>query len=213
MSCDYVDCLHLFASYQQYYVIVLYQSINTRPLIVDKTPIPTMHTLPPASQNHILSLLDAGNSAKRIAASTGYGVATISRLRSKHRPHLSKSSGGRPPKLSTANIRFAQRLIRSGKADTAVDVTRALCNVTNQSVHAQTVHCSLKLAGMKAVVKSSRNNPFFPGGIGRRGCTLLRDTSTGLWRTGRRLCGLMKLKSTGWGQMGGSGSGKRVGRA
>ena len=115
-----------------------------------------MHPISATSQNHILSLLDAGHSAKHIAASTGYGIATISRLCSKHRPHLSKSSGGHPPKLSTANIRFAQRLISSGKADTAVDVTKTLCNVTNQSLHAQTVRRHLKVAGMKAVVKKKR---------------------------------------------------------
>jgi transposase len=93
---------------------------------------------------------------KKIAASTGYGIATISRLHSKHRPHLSKSSGGRPPKLSTANIRFAQRLISSGKADTAVDVTKTLSNITNLSLHAQTVRNSLKIAGMRAVVKKKK---------------------------------------------------------
>ena len=97
-------------------------------------PIPTMHTLSPASQNNILSLLDAGYSAAHIAASTGHGVATVSRLRSIHCPHLSKSFGGRPSKLSSANIHHAQHLISSGKADTAVDVAKVLRNVTNQSL-------------------------------------------------------------------------------
>ena len=115
-----------------------------------------MCTLSPASKNHILHLLDAGHSAKAIAASTGYGVATISRLHSKHHPYLFKSSGGYPHKLSTANIHFVQCLISAEKADTAVDVTKALHNITNQSLHAQTVCCCLKVAGMKAVVKKKR---------------------------------------------------------
>jgi transposase len=115
-----------------------------------------MHPISATSQNYILSLLDAGHSAKHIVASTGYGIATVSRLHSKHRPHLSKSSSGHPPKLSTANIRFAQCLISPGKADTAIDVTKALCNVTNQPLHAQTVRRHLKVAGMKAVVKKKR---------------------------------------------------------
>src|SRR5271169_4604188 len=105
-----------------------------------------MHTLPLASQQHILSLLDAGHAAKAIAASTGHGVGTISRLCSKHCPHLSKSLGGCPSKLSLANIHHAQCLISSGKADTAVDVAKALRNVTNQPLHAQTVQNSLKVA-------------------------------------------------------------------
>jgi len=115
-----------------------------------------MHTLSPTNQNHILFLLDAGHTATQIAASTGYGIATVSRLHSKHCPHLSKSLGGCPSKLSPANIHHAQHLISSGKADTAVDVTKTLRNVTNQSLSAQTVHNSLKLAGMKAMVKKKK---------------------------------------------------------
>jgi hypothetical protein len=115
-----------------------------------------MRTLSLESQNHILSLLDTGYTASHIVASTGYGIGTVSRLRSKHRPHLSKSLGGRPAKLSPANIRHAQRLISSGKADTAVDVTKVLRNVTNQSLSTQTVRNSLKVAGLKAVVKKKK---------------------------------------------------------
>jgi len=122
----------------------------------DNAPIPTMHTLSSASQNHILSLLEAGFTAGHIATSTGYGISTISRLRSKHLPHLSKSLDGCPSKLSSANIRHAQRLISSGKADTAVDVAKALRNVTNQPLSVQTVRCNLKAAGLKAVAKKKK---------------------------------------------------------
>ena len=117
-----------------------------------------MRTLSSAMQNHILSLLDAGHTASYIAASTGHGIGTVSRLRSKHRSHLSKSLGGRPSKLSPSNIRHAQRLISSGKVDTAVDVAKVLSNITNQSLCAQTVHNSLKIhvAGLKAVVKKKK---------------------------------------------------------
>src|SRR5436305_745073 len=115
-----------------------------------------MRTLSPASKDHILSLLDAGYTATHIATSTGHGIGTVSRLRSKHRSHLSKSLGGRPSKLSSANIRHAQRLISSGKVDTAVDVAKVLRNVTNQSLSIQTVRNGLKAAGMKAVVKKKK---------------------------------------------------------
>ena len=119
-------------------------------------PTPTMHTLSSASQNHILSLLDSGHTASQIAASTGHGIGTVSRLRSKHRPHLSKSFGSHPSKLTPVNIHHAQHLISSGKADTAVDVAKTLRNVTNQPLSAQTVHNSLKVAGMKAVMKKKK---------------------------------------------------------
>lgn len=135
---------------------MLNQCINTRLLATNNIPIPTMRTLSPASQNHILSLLDAGHTAAQIAASAGYSLGTISKLCFKYRSHLSKSLGGRPSKLSSTNIRHAQRLISSGKADTAVDVAKALRNITNESLSAQTVRRNLKIAGMKAVVKKKK---------------------------------------------------------
>ena len=115
-----------------------------------------MCTLSLASQNHILSLLDAGHTAGHIAAHTVHGIGTVSRLCSKYRPHLSKSIGGHPSKLSPANIHYVQHLIGSGKADTAVSVAKVLSNVTNKSLSPQTVHNSLKVAGMRAVVKKKR---------------------------------------------------------
>ena len=138
------------------HVIILYYSISRRAFSAKIPSILTMHPLSTAAQYEILSLLDAGHSARLISVSTGYSYATISRLHSKHCSHLSKSSGGRPSKLSTANIHFAQHLISSGKADTAVDATKALCTITNQSLNPQTVCRGLKAAGMKPVVKKKR---------------------------------------------------------
>jgi len=101
-------------------------------------------------------MLDAGHSATHIASSTGYGVGTISRLRSKHHSHLSKPVGGHPSKLSSTNIHHAVHLIGSGKASTAVDVTKTLSNIINQPLSTQTVRNSLKKAGMKAVVRKKK---------------------------------------------------------
>ncbi|KAF8527509.1 hypothetical protein BU17DRAFT_81697 [Hysterangium stoloniferum] len=98
-----------------------------------------MRSLSLASQNHILSLLDVGHSASNIAVSTGHSIGTVSELHSKHCSYLPKSIGGHPPKLSPTNIHYAQQLISSGKADTAVDVAKALRNVTNQSICTQTI--------------------------------------------------------------------------
>ena len=138
-SCDYVDCLHLFILSQQCHMTWLCWGINTGPLAADKTPLPIMHALSAADQNHILAMLDAGHTATKIAASTHYSLGTVSQLHSKYRPHLSKSCGGHPSKLSSANIHHAQHLISSGKADTAVDLVKTLSNITNQPLSAQTV--------------------------------------------------------------------------
>jgi Transposase/DDE superfamily endonuclease len=115
-----------------------------------------MRTLSSANQNHILSLLDAGLTATNISASTGYSLATVSRLHSKHHSHLNKSLGGHPAKLSPTNIHYAQHLISSGKAETAVDVAKSLSHINNQTVSAQTVRRALKAAGMKAITKKKK---------------------------------------------------------
>jgi Trp repressor protein len=71
----------------------------------------TMKALSPAERNHILSLLDSGHSGHEISSITGAGNATISRLRSRYRPYLNKSSGGRPSKLSTSNTVYAMPFV------------------------------------------------------------------------------------------------------
>jgi hypothetical protein len=103
--------------------------------------------------NHILSLIDAGHSVRQIHSSTGISLGTISKLRSTHRPHLPTLSAGRPSKLTPVNIRHGIRLISSGRAENAVDVTKALTTITNNTLSAQTVRRGLKKAGLKAVVK------------------------------------------------------------
>jgi len=46
--------------------------------------------------------------------------------------------------------------LSSGKADTAVGVTKALQNVINQPLSAETTRRYLKKAGVKAVVKKKK---------------------------------------------------------
>ena len=115
-----------------------------------------MRSLSSAQLEQILFLLESGNSATQIASQTGHSISVISKIRSQHRSSLPKSSGGRPSKLSPANIRHAVNLITSGKATTAVDITKTLTSITNQPLSTQTVRNNLKMAGMKAVVKKKK---------------------------------------------------------
>src|SRR5882762_6132086 len=85
-----------------------------------------MKAVSPGKLNHILSLLDAGQSTHRISSITGVNQSTVSRISCKHRSHLPKSSGGRPSKLTPADICYAQHLITSRKAENAVQVTKTL---------------------------------------------------------------------------------------
>src|SRR5215472_226400 len=106
--------------------------------------------------NDILSLLDSGHSHRQISSITGVSKTTVTRLCSRHRPYLKKAPGGQPSKLSDTSVRYALRLIGSGKADNAVQVTKSLQDITKKTFCAQTVRNGLKKVGMTAVVKRKR---------------------------------------------------------
>jgi hypothetical protein len=111
-----------------------------------------MRSLSTTEKNTILSQLNAGHSICSIASKTGISTVIISRLHSKERPYLQKSTGGHPAKLSSTNICYAIHLISTQKAETAVQVAKSLSNIINQPLHPSTTGCYLKKAGMKAVV-------------------------------------------------------------
>ena len=92
-------------------------------------------------QKSILSMLDSGHSGEDIAKKTGISCATISRLHSKEHSALPKAVGGHSSKLSPTNIHYAQHLISTGRAETAVQVTKSLTNIINQPLSANTVCC------------------------------------------------------------------------
>src|SRR5262245_57329957 len=114
-----------------------------------------MRSLLPALTQHILHLLDSGKSAHEISDSSGVHTSTICRLCSKHRSSLQKSSGGCPSLLSPTNIQHGVHLITSLKAENAVQVSKTLGSIINQSISTKTVHHHLSSAGMKAVVKKT----------------------------------------------------------
>jgi transposase len=99
----------------------------------------TMKAVSAAQRNHILSLLDSGYSGHDISSQTGVSNATISILRSRHRPYVKKASGGHPSKLSEQDLHYAIQLIGTGKAENAVQVAKLIQDSTNQSLSAQTV--------------------------------------------------------------------------
>ena len=115
-----------------------------------------MHKISTAQTQQVLALLDSGTSGAKISQELGLGLGTISCIHSQHHSNLAKSSGGRPAKLSSANIDYARHIICMGKVDNTVQMAKALQDVTNQFISAQTVHCQLKIKGMRPVVKRKR---------------------------------------------------------
>ena len=88
-----------------------------RPLTVDKL-------------NMVISRHYSGQTTCQILSSTGVSFGTISKIHSEHCSDLPNSSD--PVKLSLANIHYAINLITSGKAEIAVQVSKALQPMANQ---------------------------------------------------------------------------------
>jgi hypothetical protein len=115
-----------------------------------------MCPLSAAHHEHIITLLQSGVSGHSIHISTGASLGTISKICSEYCSELSKSSGGRPTKLTPSNIAYAKHLIRMQKVDNAVQVTKSLQDITNLPLSSQTVRCALRTAGLRPVVKKKR---------------------------------------------------------
>jgi Transposase len=101
----------------------------------------------------IVQMLKSRHSGHHISSTLNVSIAAIC---IKHCSDIPKSLGGRPPKLSPANIHYATHLVERGKVENAVQATNALKNVINQPLSSQTVRRELKKAGMRAVVKKKR---------------------------------------------------------
>jgi len=129
---------------------------QTRPHNSFNNTTTIMKPLSPAEHTHILNLIESGQSAHQISSQTGVSHATVSRIHCRYCPYVKKAIGGRPRKLSDTNIRHAIRLIGSGKVENAVQVTKVLKDITNQTLSTQTIRNGLKEVGMKAVVKRKR---------------------------------------------------------
>ena len=115
-----------------------------------------MKQLTPTQQAQIISRLENGSSTRAIALEMGIHYSTVSKYRSKYLPDLPKSKGGCPLKLSSANIRYATRLLATGKAENALQLARTLRKLTSKSLTSQTIRNYLKRAEFQAVVKKKK---------------------------------------------------------
>ena len=115
-----------------------------------------MKSITEETYNNVVSLLDRGLSARKIATELGVGRTTVDRVRAKSRPDIQKSLGGRPTKLNSTDKRRLVRMITSGKVDSATQVTQELRDISNVDVSTETVRRALKESGLKAVTKKKK---------------------------------------------------------
>ena len=115
-----------------------------------------MQPLSKATTQTIICLLLSGSSYTSIKAQTGVSTGSISKICQEHCPEAAVSSGGRPSKLSDANITYAKRLLHTNKAKNAVQAAKTLSVVNNNTISAQTVCRSLKETGWVSRRKQKR---------------------------------------------------------
>ena len=170
-----------------------------------------MQPLSTDQRNHIISLLEVGHSAYQISSATGINTGTIFSLHRKHHPYLPKSSGGHLTKLSSSNIHHGLCFIDIRKVENAVQVTKALQDITNEPLSAQTTCQHLKNAGMKAVVK--RKRPLLSKYYGKARLDFAISHQHWTVEDWKNVVWYMRPKSIVWGQMGRGGGGKGMERA
>lgn len=102
------------------------------------------------------ALLAKGLSVREIAKRTGVSKSKVGELRKKMGLDNTEVKTGRPTKLSETDDRAISRLIRSGKADTAVQVAQYMNSQSEETISVSTVRRSLKKQNMKAVVKKKK---------------------------------------------------------
>lgn len=106
--------------------------------------------LSPDKVNSILALLDSEHTHAQIMSRLGVSSGVISKICAKHRPHLPRSTGGRPRKLNPTAARYAVRLVTNQSTITTRQATKTLSELIGESVHPKTVRRVLKDGGLKS---------------------------------------------------------------
>lgn len=104
----------------------------------------------------IQALLLEGKSIREIAKRIGISKSKVGEMRKGLDLEVTSAKNGRPTKLSETDDRIIARIIRSGKADNAVQATQTINKHLEHAVSSSTVRRSLKRQGMKAVVKKKK---------------------------------------------------------
>lgn len=115
-----------------------------------------MKAISQEKQASVIRMLDAGISAKKIAAQLKISSRTVRRIRDEARPGIQKARGGRPAKLSCATKHRIKRMITTGEVDTATQAAKQLRNEGIADVNPETVRNVLKEIGFKAVTKKKK---------------------------------------------------------
>ena len=102
-----------------------------------------MKPIPPRKKANIISLLNSGLSARKVAEKTGVSHPTVLNVKKGGQLNPSVIVSGRPKALSDRHERYAVNLITSGQCSTAVEANNMLKAKFGAEVSTQTVRRAL----------------------------------------------------------------------
>lgn len=115
-----------------------------------------MKAISQSTKETIIYHLKNGKSIRQISAITGISKSTVHNARKCCLADLTKSKGGRAPKLSLRDVTFCIKSITSGESQTAQSVSKKLKEYFSISASRKTVARALVKSGMKAGVKQKK---------------------------------------------------------
>ena len=116
----------------------------------------TMHPIPSAQKENILSLASKGHSSCSIASKLGVSQSTVSRILRDLLPNRPRPLSGCPSKLSPTSQHAIITQITTGRAFNAVQATNHINSIIPSPVSLQTVRRVLKNHSFKVVTKKKK---------------------------------------------------------
>ena len=108
-----------------------------------------MKKITDATHSTITSLLDEGLSARQIASRLKVNRRTVDRIWATRLPTIQKVKGGKEKRLTANDKKCIMTMWRSGKVETAHDISIQLLKDTGKDVSHDIINCALKEAGLK----------------------------------------------------------------
>lgn len=164
-----------------------------------------MKSISQQTENDILTPLDQATPCGKSAPNICVHYSTVIKLFSQHHFTIPKAQGGWPYKLNSTPMDHAISIISTGRAEIAAKVANSLQETFPELVPSQAVQRSLIQTGIEATEKPKR--PALPKWHCREWLDLSKSYQN--W-AGRVLFGQTRPNSIIWGQMRGSGHGRRA---
>lgn len=136
-----------------------------------------------AVKNSIISLLNSGNSIRKVAEALGVGKTTVSKVKNLHCAGNENLKGGRPKILSKTDVSYCVQKVTRKRVSSAAKVAKDLKTDFGIQCSAETVRRALRMEGLGAIEKPKKTL-LTPKNIKARlaWCRKYKDWTTDDWR-------------------------------